>query len=667
MSTRSLEERYPVQYDDLFVYAPSFALWEELCDNGDEKLFEGKYVGKSREVDLVLLDRDRTMDAFLRPEKYAQERKVGVTVGKRRFKDIQERTHTELWNVVRRHDKGLTEDDDFKREATKIMKRAWKESFLAGIRSTGIAGRGQGLSGVELAPDDEKWLKSAMSHEMRFLNKFVTAISEQSYKMPLDRRTKMYVDALESFYDSARVIGLPATSVLRWTGKKDKKVCASCVYLHKHNPYHKRTLPTVPRAGLTICLCLTDCRVDILTRRGRIPWRDVRVGDLVWTHRRRWRLILAKPINHSLIDHRYAVIVGDEGKLFGVTDDHLVFTDFGWVSARDAASAGLLVRRSDRSAESDGFVSSMLDAASMDWRCRIAKAACTPSSQGASETSVRGPTRETFLSTRGRAVDRAVLAPWEEALHLSVSVAMGACEWPDSRWACNSPSRRRSRERQSQQFAIEGTRQARTRSRSCHACACKSRDVFVMRDAVPVGAKSEVGGAGLVLLGCLSGCRESESSGVGVPPLREEVRGSRLGGGEGPEAESCGRFLLSDLLRRASEAGSCDLAVRRLSEELQEMDVRSATATVQVGQVLLLQGVLPVGSPLYDLTVEEDASFTAAGVVVHNSNCRDRLLVRVVESDKALEVLRGSKYTRDGHVRNLLEIKRLRELPARLA
>lgn len=256
---------YPLQYDDLFVYAPSFALWEELQRPGErEHLFEGKYVGKAREVDLVLLDRDRTMDAFLRPEKYAQERKVGVTVGKRRFKEIQTATHDDLWRAVNRHDKGRTSLADFKEEATKVMKRAWKDAFLAGIRSTGIAGRGQGMSGVELAADDEKWLRSAMAHEMRFLNKFIAAVESGDYKMPLERRTEMYVRALESFYDSARVIGLPATSVLRWTGKRDKKVCASCVYLHKHNPYHKKTLPTVPRAGLTICL--TNCRDRLLVR-----------------------------------------------------------------------------------------------------------------------------------------------------------------------------------------------------------------------------------------------------------------------------------------------------------------------------------------------------------------------------------------------------------------
>lgn len=257
-----MSDRYPVQYDDLFIYAPSFALWEELTADG--QLLEGKYVGTAREVDLVFLDQDRTIEAFLHPEKYAKERKVGGTVGKRRLRELQDRVFDELYSEVLRHDKRMTEPREFKREIEKVMKRAWRDAFLAGVRAAGLPGRGHGVSGVELGPDDEKWFKSAVAHEMRFLNKFATAVTEQSYRMPLDRRTRMYVDALESFYDSARVIGMPATSLFRWTGKHDKKVCASCRYLKQHSPYHKKILPTVPRAGLTICL--TNCRDRLLVR-----------------------------------------------------------------------------------------------------------------------------------------------------------------------------------------------------------------------------------------------------------------------------------------------------------------------------------------------------------------------------------------------------------------
>lgn len=51
--------------------------------------------------------------------------------------------------------------------------------------------------------------------------------------------------------------------------------------------------------------------------------------------------------------------------------------------------------------------------------------------------------------------------------------------------------------------------------------------------------------------------------------------------------------------------------------------------------------MLPVGSPLYDLTVEEDHSFVANGVVIHNSNCRDHLLVRQATPEEIADVLGG--------------------------
>jgi len=248
------------QYDDLFIYAPSFTLWEEEGD----ALFEGKSVGTAKELDLVFLDKDQTIDAFLRPQDYARERKVGVTVGKRALKKIQKRVYAELWPHIEDHNLGKTWNTDFQAAAEKIMKRAWKEVFAAGVRSTGLKGRGQGKQGFVFSAADQKWLKSAMAHEMRFLNAMVRAITDQTYKMPLDRRLQMYVSALESFYDSARVMGMPATSLFRWTGRKDSRVCDSCKYLKANNPYHKKTLPTTPRSGAT--LCLTNCRDRLLVR-----------------------------------------------------------------------------------------------------------------------------------------------------------------------------------------------------------------------------------------------------------------------------------------------------------------------------------------------------------------------------------------------------------------
>jgi len=260
-----------VEYDDLFVYAPSFLSWEDAVLGGE--LWEGKALGTAKETDLVLLDLDKTMQSFLDPEGFAKERKSGLTVGKRRLKKVQQRVEPELNKHINGYLGGGIDEKEFRQRMHKTMKVAWKEVFLAGVRSAGIQGTGTGgLPGKQLVqltdPNDEKWIKGAMRHETQFLNGMIQAVIDETWVMPLPRRVRMYVDALESFYDSARVIGLPAAVKIHWmigAKKKDRKtVCHSCRYLAHHSPYSKKTLPTVPRSGLT--LCLTNCRDRLLVR-----------------------------------------------------------------------------------------------------------------------------------------------------------------------------------------------------------------------------------------------------------------------------------------------------------------------------------------------------------------------------------------------------------------
>jgi hypothetical protein len=147
------------------------------------------------------------------------------------------------------------------------MKSAWKQVFLAGLRAGGTVGEGSGPGKtlVKLDTGDDLWIKNAMTHEMRFLNGFVNAVIDETYKMDPMRRAGMYVDALSSFYESARVIALPSNIRVWWKGPHDKKTCESCNYLFEHSPYSKWTLPTTPRSGMT--LCLTNCRDRLFVRR----------------------------------------------------------------------------------------------------------------------------------------------------------------------------------------------------------------------------------------------------------------------------------------------------------------------------------------------------------------------------------------------------------------
>jgi len=95
------------------------------------------------------------------------------------------------------------------------------------------------------------------------------------------------------------------------------------------------------------------------------------------------------------------------------------------------------------------------------------------------------------------------------------------------------------------------------------------------------------------------------------------------------------QFLLSDMLGKSPSEDE-DPVLRLVREDIQQGYLEDRT--VEVGQVLLLRSVLPPGSPLYDLTVEEDASFTVNGLVVHNSNCRCSLFYDRAPSKKVKAV-----------------------------
>lgn len=253
------------EYDDLFIFAPSC-----LLD-------EGKALGTAKVQDVALIqDLHKMKDAD--PAAFAKKRKVGVRVGRRKLLKVQEKVRIRLMQHIDRYYAGTWTEKKFRTEAVRLMKGAWKDVFLAGLRAGGTQGQGpgKGKSLVKLDAGDDKWVKSAMTHEMRFLNGFLKAIIDESFKMPLPRRVEMYVRALTSFYESSRVIALPFNTIIHWTGPNNKITCPSCRFMFENSPYTKLTLPTTPRSGLTICL--TNCR-DRLTIRRVDPAEAVKITE----------------------------------------------------------------------------------------------------------------------------------------------------------------------------------------------------------------------------------------------------------------------------------------------------------------------------------------------------------------------------------------------------
>lgn len=269
-------------YTDPFVYAPSFLL-------AGAGLCEGKALGTAAHADLSLVKNYVTAGLPTYPyapgsEGFSNELKKGQTIGRRKLLEVQKRTRSILLGLIGSYQSKKIDEAGFRKATTKTMKSAWRDVFLAGVRAGGTQGEGAGkgklLVNLEAGVDD-RWIKSAMQHEMRFLNRFLTAIVEDDYTMSLERRADMYVRALTSFYESSRVVALPNNVLIHWLGPNDKRTCVSCQYLFEQSPFTKMNLPCVPRSGNT--LCLTNCRDRLYIRRVDVSEVSKRLEESEYT------------------------------------------------------------------------------------------------------------------------------------------------------------------------------------------------------------------------------------------------------------------------------------------------------------------------------------------------------------------------------------------------
>lgn len=102
-------------------------------------------------------------------------------------------------------------------------------------------------------------------------------------------------------------------------------------------------LPAHPGDGTTQCHCITTPEVPVLTRRGWVPMLDVQVGDEVWTHRERWRKVTALVVKPSLPNTQEAILIGPDGVRVGCTTEHLWYGPDGWRNSIDIYNSHYLV------------------------------------------------------------------------------------------------------------------------------------------------------------------------------------------------------------------------------------------------------------------------------------------------------------------------------------
>jgi hypothetical protein len=144
------------------------------------------------------------------------------------------------------------------------LRTAYMDAYLNGIRASG-------MGDVYAAPrflsaEEQRWVKSAYIHEMRFFNRLIREIELGKPVASLRSRIDMYGDTVKSLFDSGIVAGAHPQSLIYWIRDKARENCADCIELEKNSPYTPRTVPTTPKAGLT--RCLSRCCCTLVVKKG---------------------------------------------------------------------------------------------------------------------------------------------------------------------------------------------------------------------------------------------------------------------------------------------------------------------------------------------------------------------------------------------------------------
>ena len=104
---------------------------------------EGKSIGTAAKHQLVLSANLQAAAA-----KHAKEHvapiKYGQTVGNRKLGVIEDRVQRGLAGLVAKFQSGAIDAAAFGHESKKMMKKAWLETYHAGLRAAGVPGSGAG-------------------------------------------------------------------------------------------------------------------------------------------------------------------------------------------------------------------------------------------------------------------------------------------------------------------------------------------------------------------------------------------------------------------------------------------------------------------------------------------------------------------------------------------
>lgn len=454
-----------------------------------------------------------------------------------------------------------------------------------------------GIGGVEqMTPARWGQIGGLLGRDYKILNAFTAEIATgELSEAAIRARAAMYIRSAGEAYERANQIVQVAAGMteMRWALTPGAKHCETCLEFADmgwvkiaDDPYGG----CVPKRGCTICLCITTPMCRVLTDAGYVPMMDVRVGDLVFTHKRNWKPVTALVIKRSLPGTRDAVIVSPSGQSIGCTADHLWYTPDGWRNSLDIDNSLLSMYYLPIKADggNDGKESMR--------EMRLPFTA--PEQADCVQIVSLGVSLREYQRLSGSAVQKLFTQRQGQD-------SVGQQERWNLEWYQKGG--------ESKTYTIKGLRPAKV-----------------------AGAGRR---ASLQLV--LAGGRGSEAHNLPVSMgvdygERSDTRRLRLASRErGCDERQFGQLEVDDeeCARQASrqdcsqestiQDGRVDLSKSQLRDHVQ-----SLPAFTEWSPQILFPGVLTPGTAIYDLTVEDDYSFIIEGLAAHNTNCQCHLEYR---------------------------------------
>ncbi len=156
----------------------------------------------------------------------------------------------------------------------KVMKKIFRDAYTKAFQLGKLAASGGvGTMLPRIDNIDKAWIEKFIDKEFTLWKRFLGDVQNKRGKMDYDKRKEMYVRALNSMYNGARVIACPPMTLFYWETSLAEH-CPHCLYLQSKSPFIKENIPTLPASGDT--KCRSNCRCHL--RMVQIPvWKYMKI------------------------------------------------------------------------------------------------------------------------------------------------------------------------------------------------------------------------------------------------------------------------------------------------------------------------------------------------------------------------------------------------------